>query len=322
VAAPAPSPFEGKIVLFGAQRVPPVSGVVEIIRMNTDGKGIESLLTLKQIALMTGRVSPDGQRLGFGTLSADGKTWETWVWDVDGKRRIVSRHGMMRAWSPDGKRIACFRSDGKGGWRSFLAHVEDDSVEHLTLPITDVVDDWSNGDSLSVLVGNPEHTFEHPGKGTYPLRQLALMAIDGSQMRPITTDPSLDNIWSRFSPDGTRIAHYQRWHRDDKVLEGFVVREKDGKGSVVVLRSDRLDEELREIPTDPPYPPYWSASNAPCWSPDGSQLAVCLNNGKSRSRRREPLRFALVFLTTQGKIHHTLDLKKMCIAFVSALDWK
>ena len=70
----ARTPFQGKIILFGAQRVPPVSGAVEIIRMNVDGTEIESLLKLKDVGYMTGRVSPDGRRLAFGTLGADGQT--------------------------------------------------------------------------------------------------------------------------------------------------------------------------------------------------------------------------------------------------------
>jgi hypothetical protein len=219
--------------------------------------------------------------------------------------------------------IACFRSSGKGGWRSFLVQVEGGRIKQLPLLDSEVVDDWSPvGGILSVMARNSEHEFQHPGKGTYPLRQIDLMAIDGSQRRRITSDPLLDNIWSRFSPDGSYIAHYQRWHRNDKVFEGFVVREVNGNRPVVVLRSDRLDEELREVRTYPSYPYYWSASNPPCWSPDGSQLAVCLNNGKSMSRRGEKLRFALVFATSRGHIDHALNLQKLGIAFVSALDWK
>jgi hypothetical protein len=291
--------------------------------MSPDGTGIESLLKLNDIGYMTGRVSPDGQQLAFGTLSADGKTWETWIMDADGHRRKVTGDGMMKAWSQDGTMIACFRSNDKGGRRSFLVQVETGKVQHLPLVDSDAVDDWSPvGEVLSVMAGNPGHKFEHPGKGTYPLRQIDLMAIDGSQRRRITSDPLLDNIWSRFSPDGAHIAHYQRWHRADKVFESFVVREKNGNHPVEVIGSDKLDEELREVPTYPSYPYYWSASDAPFWSPYGSRLAACLNNAKSRSHRGEKLWFALVVATPQGRIDHALDLQKLGILFVSSLDWR
>jgi len=95
----APS-FRGKLVLFGAQRVPQKSGTVEILLMNPDGSGVESHLKLDDdVARMTGRISPDGRRLAFGTISGDGKRSETWILEVDGTEVIRSRSSAVTSWT-------------------------------------------------------------------------------------------------------------------------------------------------------------------------------------------------------------------------------
>jgi len=87
----------------------------------------------------------------------------------------------------------------------------------LPIPKTDVVEDWSpDGRFLSVMAGNVEKTFKHSTKGTYPLRQIYRMKIDGSERQMLTPESSDDSIWSRFSPDGTRLTHYRREYPNDR----------------------------------------------------------------------------------------------------------
>jgi WD40 repeat protein len=315
--------FCGKLVLFGAQREPRTPGTVEILTMNPDGTGVESLLKLDDVGRMSGRVSPDGRRIAFGTSRRDGKGRETWILEANGSRRKVSVDGMIRAWSPDGKSLACFRHAGADGWESLRIEVESGRVHTMPVPPSDLIEDWSSrGETLSVMAGNREHVFEHPGKGTYPLRQIDLMAPDGSRRGRITKDPLLDNIWSRFSPDGSLVAHQQRRHVKDKVFEYYVVCGRDGGHPVEVIRGDKLDEELHVVESYPSYPYHWFPNSAPCWSPDGSRIVACLNNAKWAHGRADKMRFALVFATPEGRFERALDLKKLGIVFVCEIDWK
>jgi len=291
--------------------------------MNPDGTGVESLLTLNNVGRMSGRVSPDGRRIAFGTLSGDAKGRETWILEANGNRRKVSNDGMIRAWSPDGTSLACFRQKGADGWESLRIEVESGRVHTMPVPPSDLIEDWSSrGETLSVMAGNREHVFEHPGKGTYPLRQIDLIAPDGSRRWRITKDPLLDNIWSRFSPDGSLVAHEQRRHVKDKVFEYYVVCGRDGGHPVEVIRGDKLDEELRVVESYHSYPYYWFPNSAPCWSPDGSQIVACLNNYKWTKGQSDKLRFALAFATSVGRFERGVDLKKVGIVFVCEIDWK
>ena len=315
--------FRGRIVLFGAQRKPQKSGPIEILTMNPDGSGVESLLKLDDTGRMTGRISPDGRRLAFGTISGDGKRWETWILEADGRRRKVAADGVVRAWSPDGSSLACFRRKGADGWENLRVEVESGRAHIAPIPPSDVIEDWSSmGDTLSVMAGNRDHFFEHPGKGTYPLRQIVLIAPDGSRRRRITSDPLLDNIWSRFSPNGSLVAHEQRRHVKDKVLEYYVVCGHDGANPVEVIRGDKLDEELRVIDSYPSYPYYWVPASYPCWSPDGSRIVACLSNGKWAHGISDKLRFALVFATPDGHFERGMNLEKLGIVFVCEIDCK
>jgi len=318
-----PPSFRGKLVLFGAQREPRKSGTVEILTINSDGSGVESLLKLDAVHRMTGRVSPDGRRLAFGTMSGDEKRFETWILEADGHRRKVPVDGTVSAWSPDGSSLACFRRKGADGWESLFVEVESGRVHAMPVPPSDLIEDWSSrGATISVMAGNREHVFEHPGKGNYPLRQIDLMTPDGSRRRRITSEPLLDNIWSRFSPDGTLVAHEQRRHVKDRVLEYYVVCGRDGDHPVEVLRGDKLDEQLHVVDSYPSYPYYWFPNSAPCWSPDGSRIVACLNNFKWARGRTDKLRFALVFATPEGRFERGVDLKKLGIVFVCEIDWK
>jgi hypothetical protein len=322
IASDAPS-FCGKLVLFGAQREPRKSGTVEILTMNPDGSGVESHLKLGDVGRMTGRISPDGRRLAFGTISGNGKRTETWILEADGSRRKVPIEGMIRAWSPDGTSLACFRQKGADGLESLRIEVESGRVHAMPVPPSDLIEDWSSmGETLSVMAGNREHVFEHPGKGTYRLRQIDLVGPDGSRRLRITKDPLLDNIWSRFSPDGSLVAHEQRRHIKDKVFEYYVVCGRDGGHPVEVIRGDKLDEELRFVESYHSYPYYWFPNSAPCWSPDGSRIVACLNNAKWARGITDKLRFALVFATPEGRFERAVDLKKLGIVFVCEIDWK
>lgn len=320
---PQAAPFQGKIVLFGAMRIPTVSGRVEILTLDPATSQLDSVLRMENVGFVTGRVSPDCRRLAFSTLDAtDDKSWTAWIVDGTGERREIPGAGQVAAWSPDGTSLICFTVRDRVS-DHFLVDVQTGKLTPLEIPVEDRVDDWAHAtNQLSVTAANHEHTFEHPGKGVYPLRQIDVMKVDGTQKQRITKQDLLDNIWSRFSPNGEFLAHYQRRHTADKVFEYYVVRKRDGHQMIEVVRPDKLDEHLREVPTFPSYPYYWTPQGFPCWSPDGSCIAACLSNSKWARNVVNKVRFGLVFATLEGKVTKTLELDKLGVGFVCQIDWR
>ncbi len=83
---------------------------------------------------------------------------------------------------------------------NLIVEVECGRVHSIPIPPSDMIWDWSSvGDTLSVTTANRDHVSEHPGKGTYPLRQIDLIAPDGSRRQRITKDPLLETS-GRVSP--------------------------------------------------------------------------------------------------------------------------
>lgn len=312
----------GEIVLFGAKRQPDDRGVFrfnDVLAMKPDGSGLTELISRENGFFLVGRVGPDGRRLAF-TVGRDENTLETWIVEADGARRRVDDSGIVQAWSPDGRALACM-SGSHGNWESRLVDLESGEVRKLPIPPTDHVEDWSPaGDLLSVMAGNPDHVYEHPKSGTYPLRQIDVMRADGSDRRRITTGEGLDGIWSRFSPDGSRVAHFQRRHVGVNVFEGYAARGADGGDPVELMRRDRLSEELRATPAEPANG-VWTPRCAPCWSPDGERIALCLHNAKYK-KRGDPRRLAILIVNPDGEIERAVDLSASGIVEVGSIDWR
>ena len=221
--------FKGKIILFGTRREnrPETLGIEA---MNPDGSGLETILILSRDERMfSARESPDGTRLAFDLLRGHGQAAhaEVWVLTADYHRRKIADDGYVVAWSPDGTRLATHRSNSMGREiENFILDVETGKASPLPLPKTDVVWDWSpDGQLLAVMAGNARKVFEHPTKGTYPLRQIYLSKPDGSGRELVTTGPMLASIAACFSPDGTRLAYQERRHHEGRVLHFGVVQD-------------------------------------------------------------------------------------------------
>jgi RNA polymerase sigma factor (sigma-70 family) len=322
-----PPPFRNKVVLFGAHRkVPRVGepGESEVVKMSPDGTGVEKVALIKNGGRVSGRVSPDGRRLAYGFEDRLEKTWETWIVEADGSRRKLPIGGEVVAWSPDGRSLACrVFHDADRSFENWVIDFASGKKQALDLPKFDGVEDWSpKGDALAVMAANRDKVFKHPTKGIYPLRQIDLTAADASKAKRLTTDPMLDNLWSRFSPDGLMVAHYQRRHSDDrtKVFETIVVRKRDGSDPIEIIRNGRIDANLRPVETHE-YPFYWCPFGAPCWSPDGKQVAVLVDNGKNVGGGVDDTRFAIVIATLDGKVVRGIDLKKSGFLYVGSIDW-
>ena len=317
--------FRGKIVLFGAQRKD-VADTSCILALNPDGTGLEALYTCseKGRSIVTGRVSPDARSIAFTIFDEKTRKGEVWVQEGSkGPPRKILDDGLVMAWAPDGKRLACIRGQ-YGAWKSFVLDLSTKDVRPLAVASEDHVYDWSpDGESLCVMLDRPGKTFEHPRLGTYPLRQIGLIPAVGGEPKLLTPDATFDNLWARFSPDGARVTHYQRRHRDGVVLESAVITGRDGVKVLEVLDYSRLDEGFR---TRPEARPFWSQEGPACWSPDGKTVALLVSNHKSLgekdpSRRKTELRHVLVLAASKGGIASTTDLKALGIEYPGEIDW-
>ncbi len=313
VAAQAENSFRGKIVFFGSQE-----GESNLIQtMNPDGSDLRTVAKLDG-AVTSGRVSPDGLRLAFGFQAKGSKGPGIWVLEPNGQRRKVANLGFVTAWPPDGKRITYYWGGQRGDWENFSVDVTTGEVRRLPAPRGDVVEDWSpNGRLFAVVAGNATQTFEHATKGTYPLRQIYLIAVDGTQKRLLTSDSMHDAIWPRFSPDGARIAYYWREYpgRSQAPLEFLVVRNADSQAPKTMLSFATLSDK------DVSVRPF----GFPAWSPDGRTLVWAADRRRRDRRDLAPgqrIEYELVFVSTDmGQIRrHPLTQKG--VTRWGTIDWR
>ncbi len=303
--------FKGKIILFGTQRADR-AGILGIEAMNPAGQNQETIALLeKETSLLGGRVSPDGTRLAFDQVRGQGKAAhsEVWLLMAEGQRRKVCDDAYVAAFSQDGTRLAVFRQKNRE-FDNLIIDVETGKTTVLPLPKTDLVWDWSpDGQLLAVMAGNAGKVFEHPTKGTYPLRQIYLMKPDGSERSLVTTGPMLDSIAACFSPDGSRLAYQERRHHEGQVLHFGVVQARGtGRPRDLVQFTELYQGNIERRP-----------HGSPCWSPDGKSIAWLVPRRKVQSAETHP---ELVFVTlATGKVER-LDLFPHGLDWVQAIDWR
>jgi Tol biopolymer transport system component len=311
VAQQGEKPLQGKIFFFG-----PSNGQL-IQKMNPDGTQLETLLRLDG-SVHSGRVSPDGRRLAFGFQPRGSSQFEVWILEPGGVPRKLADRGSVTAWSPDGTKIACYSGSERGDWECFTIDAATGGVRPLLIPKGDVVEDWSpDGETLCVVAGNLQRTFEHATKGKYPLRQVYLMKLDGTQQRLLTPETSFDTIWPRFSPDSTRIAHYRREYpnRVGSPIESLVTRKPDGSGAKTIFSFTKLSDDQVSV----------RPLGSPAWSPDGRSL-VWVADRRRRDRRRlssgKWIEFELVFVLVGDGSIRRLPLEPNGISGWGTIDWR
>jgi Tol biopolymer transport system component len=246
--------FRGKIVLFGSRAADRNAALIQT--MSVDGTAVRTLAEFENASILPGRVSPEGRRVVFNLARRQNTRLQVCVMDANGEHDVVAEDVTVAAWMPDGKRIACYRGD-RGHWKSLAIDVDSDKIQRLPMAGTDVVNDVSpDGWELLVMSRPADKFFKHPTLGIYRKRQIYRMPTDGTQ-RLRLTDPETDNIWSRFSPDGRKIAFYHRSYETGEPVESGRVMDLDGRSVKEVVNFTELG--LRS---------YY----APCWVADGKRL--------------------------------------------------
>lgn len=207
------------------------------------------------------RLSPDRRNLVFWH-PGDG----IWKCEADGQFPFKifdhrKNSEIRTVWSADSKHLVVakgeyIKKDSKDVWQSETWQIDADGRNpvRLTIPETDMVNDWSPDGQWFVTCASRESQ-----NG-----QLYLIKNDGSQERKLTQDGL--NVDASFSPDGKTILYNHRT--------------RDGSQSVWTVDFDggKATELLNEEGI--------TAPDGAFWSPDGKQIAVVLFDYKFMGGRK------------------------------------
>ena len=306
----------GELILLGVQ-AEGESHACEIRTLPLAGGEGRTLFRKEGVNIAPGgRLAPERDRLAFCILPDEGsEIGGFWILDSAGEaKRIADGFGMVQAWSPDGKRIAAYRDAEDGDWlESVVVDATTGETAKLDLPRDYVVEDWRASDGMRLaMFRNARNQLYRPIKGdSYPTRQIDLQAPDGN-LSPLTKNPSTDNIWSRFSPDGERVAHYSRRLVGEKSLEHVAICDVDGSAWREIFCFTTYGDE-RGLP-------WFRPSRPPAWAPDGSAVAWLVNTNDKPEGQDD--RLEVVILPVEGGEPTRIDLNDRGIDSVSGIEWR
>lgn len=262
-----------------------------------------------------GRVSRSRDRIAYCLQLEKGDSQFRIVNSSGNSTVVASGQGMVTAWSHDDRWFAAYRPDEDSkAFESLIIDVKTGEETLLKLPPHYVGDDWHPQTGIrTALYLNPRNRMYRKIKGdSYPARQLDLFAEDGT-LKPLTRNPSTDNIWSKYSPDGVRIAHYGRTLDGETVLEYAVVCEADGTEPRVVFEFTKFGIANGL--------PWFRPNGPPAWSPDGSMLAWLVDSNADATSVGGKLELLLVPVNS-GEPQRILLAAEKGISRVSGIDWR
>jgi serine/threonine-protein kinase len=162
-----------------------------------DQRGIEEPVTALQFPYFAPRLSPDGQRIAYGTLGRDSQVY---VYDLGkGTNSRLTREGMALEpiWTPDGKRLL-FNWHGSLVSNLFWLPYDGSSpMERLTTSeFEQDPGSWSSDGKTLALVEN------HADTGL----DIALLDVRSGRVTPLLNS-QFNEEFPDFSPDGRWIAY-------------------------------------------------------------------------------------------------------------------
>jgi TolB protein len=153
------------------------SGHKEIWVMDYDGSNQRQITHLSSISLSP-RISPDGSRLAFSSLTKTG--WEIMMYSLDLNRMVSFPHmggtNLSPAWSPDGVKLA-FSSSRSGESEIYVADVSGANLHRMTVDKgPDVSPVWNRKTSAQIAFVS----------GRTGLPQVYTMESDGTNQQRMT----------------------------------------------------------------------------------------------------------------------------------------
>ncbi|HXY04456.1 MAG TPA: Tol-Pal system beta propeller repeat protein TolB [Terriglobales bacterium] len=229
------------------------SGHKEIWAMDYDGENQHQLTHLNTISLSP-RISPDGSRLAFSSLTKGG--WQILMYSMD-LNRLVSfqRFGgtnLSPAWSADGSRIA-FSSSRTGDPEIYVVDQSGGNIKRLTdVKGPDVSPVWNPKTGAQIAWVS----------GRTGLPQIYTMESDGTNIQRITDEGyAVSPAWS---PNGQFLLFSWIRHYGPGVLGGDDIYIMDIVGKRIVQLTHQAGR-----------------NDFPNWSPDGRHIVFQSNRSGS-----------------------------------------
>ena len=228
------------------------------------------------------RISPDGRNIAF---EREGWIWIRSVAGGDEPRKVLDLDGASAGspavWSKDGKQLIVSpgrRDDAVNHWvfKTFRVNADGSDTTELKIRTEDGVADWSSEKDWLVVTSSRNAKFGW---------QLYVMHEDGTGERQITEGGN--PFYCRISPDGRQVAYADGTSEERR---GIWVVGIDGKGRRKVCATGK-------------------AQVSPCWSPDGTKLAVTFRHFDGKVGEL-PEQTVIEVIDLQGKQMSVIDLPK------------
>jgi Tol biopolymer transport system component len=214
---------DGSRILLTAARSSSDDQATDVFSFRADGSERHQLTT--NGASGTPVPSPDDRLIAYGVARwGNHRSAGIWLMDARGhhQRRLVAGADDVLdfpgAWSPDGRHLAFTRCHV----RPYTGPASEDHCAIYVVArdgrdvhkIADgaLLPDWSPDGTQIVFMSTRDHTHTiTAGSDTSRYAaELYLMDADGGHQRRLTTTPSLEESFPRWSPGGSRIAYERR----------------------------------------------------------------------------------------------------------------
>ncbi len=225
------------------------SGHKEVGVMDYDGSNQRQLTRLGSISVSP-RISPDGSRLAFSSLTKTG--WEIMMYSVDLNRLVSFPHlggtNLSPSWSPDGLKLA-FSSSRGGSPEIYIADANGGNLRSMTA---------NKGPDVSPIWNRKTGSQIAYVSGATGLPQVYTMETDGTNQQRMTDQGYA--VSPSWAPNGQFLA--LSWVR--KYGPG-------DPGALDLYLMDIASKQWVQLTHD------GGRNDSPSWSPDGRHLVLQSN---------------------------------------------